>query len=128
MCNIYYEIEEEVEDVWYILKNVVQSIIIDAADKIIKEIKRIDSIDINIDNDNWNEYVDYVLKNIVDYDGSLKDNKYNSIDTILNAQAAEEIKNDKIVSLINNELDEVADESTETFKITAKVFFSDLDQ
>jgi len=91
--------------------------------KYINEIK----IWINIDNDNWNEYVDYVLKNIVD-DGSLKDNKYNSIDTILNAKAAEEIKNDKIASLINNELNEVANESTETFEITAKVFFSDLDQ
>lgn len=126
MSNISNNIEEEIYDASYILADVIQSIIIHASDKVLKEIKRIDNID--IDKDNTNEYVDYVLKNIIDeYCGELSDTKYNSIDAILNAQAAEDIKNDKIASLINDELEEESNCSTETFEITAKVYFSDLD-
>lgn len=102
------------------------SIIINAADKVIDEIKRIDNID--IDKDNEDEYVNYVLNNIIDdYDGKLLDDKYKSIDTILNAQLAEDLKGDIIADLINAELEEIADDYTETYEITANVFFSDLD-
>lgn len=124
--NISNTIEEEIYDGSSIVADVIRHVIIDAADKVIEEIKRIDNID--IDKDNKDEYVDYVLKNIIDeYYGELSDNKYESIDAILNAQAAEDIKNDELASLINDKLEEGADCDTESFEITAKVYFSDLD-
>lgn len=124
--HIHNEIETEVPDGSIIIHDIMPSIIINAADKVIDEIKRIDNID--IDKDNEDEYVNYVLNNIIDdYDGELLDDKYKSIDTILNTQLAEDLKGDIIADLINAELEEIADDYTETYEITANVFFSDLD-
>lgn len=128
--NILHKIEEELSDGTDMLREVVQYILASAADKVIKEIKRIDNIDIDKDNkdDYRDEYIDYVLKNIIDdWTYAVKDNKYKSIETILNAQMTEDINKGEIATLINDELAEEAECSTETFEITAKVFFSDLD-
>ena len=125
--NIRDKIAEELSDPFFVLDDVIRSIIINASDKVLKEIKRIDNIDIEIDNSNWDEYVNYVLENIIDNEGSLINTKYASIETILNAQAAEDIKDDTIASIINDELEEESRCSTESFEITAKVYFSDLD-
>ena len=125
ISNISDKIKEELDDVYYILNDVIRSIIISASDKVIEEIKLIDNID--IDKDNKNEYVHYVFENIIDDYGELLDNKYKSIDAILNVQAAEDIKNGNIASFINDKLEDESKASTETLEITAKVFFSDLD-
>lgn len=123
MRNIQREVEEEVEDGSYITDDAVKYIIEDAADKIIEEIKHIDNIDIDKD-----KCVDYVLENILDHwHYSIEDNKYKSIDTILNAQAAEEIKNGELEEAINDMLNEIASDYKTEQEITAKVFFSDLD-
>ena len=123
MHNILYEIEQEVDDGYSILEKVAEFIIVRAADKVVEEIKRIDNVD--IDKDNKNKYVDYVLENILNDSYSITNAKYKSIDTILNNQATEDIKNDKIASLIDDELDERSE--YEEQEITAKVFFADLD-
>lgn len=74
------------------------------------------------------KYVEYVLENILDdSDYSVKNNKYKSIDTILNAQAAEKIKNGELDEVINDILSDIAEDYKVKHKITAKVFFSDLD-
>ena len=123
MHNILYEIEQEVDDGYSILEKVAEFIIVRATDKVVEEIKRIDNVDIG--KDNKNKYVDYVLENILNDSYSITNAKYKSIDTILNNQATEDIKNDKIASLIDDELDECSE--YEEQEITAKVFFADLD-
>ena len=123
MNYIRHEVEEEVEDGYYIVHDVVKYLIEDASDKIIAEIKHIDNIDIDKD-----KCVDYVLENILDdSEYWVRDDKYMSIDTILNAQAAEEIKNGELAEAINDLLDDTAEDSIVKHEITAKVFFSDLD-
>lgn len=126
MSYIRHEIEEEIEDGYYIVHDAVKYLIEDAADKVIEEIKHIDNID--IDKTNMNDYIDYVLTNIIDDSAYwVRDDKYKSIDAILNAQAAEEIKNGELAEAINDLLDDAAEDSTVKHEITAKVFFSDLD-
>ena len=98
----------------------------ETADKIIEELKHIDNI--NINKDNMHKFVDYVLENILDdSDYSIKDNKYKSIDTILNTHAAEELKNGGLAEVINDMLNDIAEDYKVEHEITAKVFFSDLD-
>ena len=123
MYNVRREVEEEVEDGYYIINDTVKYIIEEASDKIIEELKRIDNIDINNA-----KFADYILENILNYsDYSIKNDKYKSIDTILNNQTAEEIKNGELDEVINDILSDIAEDYTESHKITAKVFFSDLD-
>ena len=124
MYNVLREVEEEVEDGYYIINDTVKYIIEEASDKIIEELKRID----NIDDINNAKFADYILENILnDSDYSIKNDKYKSIDAILNNQAAEEIKNGELDEVINDILSDIAEDCSETYKITAKVFFSDLD-
>lgn len=126
MYNVRREVEEEVDDGYYIVHNVVYYLIEETSDKIIEELKRIDNIDIN--KDNMRKYVEYVLENILDdSDYSVKDDKYKSIDTILNTHAAEELKNGELAEVINDMLSDIAEDYKVEHKITAKVFFSDLD-
>ena len=122
MYNVRREVEEEVEDGYYIINDTVKYIIEEASDKIIEELKRIDNIDINNA-----KFADYILENILDRHYSIKNDKYKSIDTILNNQAAEEIKNGELDEVINDILSDIAEDYSEAYKITAKVFFSDLD-
>lgn len=123
MYNVRREVEEEVEDGYYIVLDTVKYLIEEASTKIIEELKRIDNIDINNA-----KFADYILENILnDLDYSIKNDKYKSIDAILNAQAAEEIKNGELDEVINDILSDIAEDYRETYKITAKVFFSDLD-
>ena len=123
MYNVRREVEEEVDDGYYIIQDTVKYIIEEASDKIIEELKHIDNIDINNA-----KFADYILENILnDSDYSIKNDKYKSIDAILNAQAAEEIKNGELDEVINDILSNIAEDYRETYKITAKVFFSDLD-
>ena len=124
MHNILDKLDKKLLD-YGVFKEVVLSVIINSVDKVAEEIKRIDNVDIN--KDNKNEYEDYVFKNIVNESGLLVDNKYTSIDKILNTQAAKDIKNGKISEVISNELNDIADSFPDTRKITAKVFFSFLD-
>ena len=121
--NVRREVEEEVEDGYYIVHDAVKYLIEEASDKIIEELKRIDNIDINNA-----KFADYILENILnDSDYSIKNDKYKSIDTILNNQVAEEIKNGELDEVINDILSDIAEDYSEAYKITAKVFFSDLD-
>ena len=121
--NVRREVEEEVEDGYYIVHDAVKYLIEEASDKIIEELKRIDNIDINNA-----KFADYILENILnDSDYSIKNDKYKSIDVILNDQAAEEIKNGELDEVINDILSDIAEDYSEAYKITAKVFFSDLD-
>ena len=123
MYNVRREVEEEVEDGYYIINDTVKYIIEEASDKIIEELKRIDNIDINNA-----KFADYILENILNNsDYSIKNDKYKSIDVILNDQAAKEIKNGELDEVINDILSDIAEDCSETYKITAKVFFSDLD-
>ena len=122
MYNVRREVEEEVEDGYYIINDTVKYIIEEASDKIIEELKCIDNIDINNA-----KFADYILENILDRHYSIKNDKYKSIDTILNNQAAEEIKNGELDEVINDILSDIAEDYSEAYKITAKVFFSDLD-
>ena len=122
--NVRREVEEEVEDGYYIINDTVKYIIEEASDKIIEELKRID----NIDDINNAKFADYILENILNNsDYSIKNDKYKSIDVILNDQAAKEIKNGELDEVINDILSDIAEDCSETYKITAKVFFSDLD-
>ena len=124
MYNVRREVEEEVEDGYYIINDTVKYIIEEASDKIIEELKRID----NIDDINNAKFADYILENILNNsDYSIKNDKYKSIDVILNDQAAKEIKNGELDEVINDILSDIAEDCSETYKITAKVFFSDLD-
>ena len=125
MHNILNILDKEVLDGYYIVIEVVRSIVRNTIDKVIKEIKRIDNVD--IEKDNVNEYEDYVFRNIINESGMLVDNKYTSIDMIFNAQAAEGLKNGKILEVISNVLNEMGDYFPDTQDITAKVFFSFLD-
>lgn len=123
MYNVRREVEEEVDDGYYIINDTVKYIIEEASDKIIEELKRIDNIDINN-----TKFADYILENILnDSDYSIKNDKYKSIDAILNNQAAEEIKNGELDEVINDILSDIAGDSTAKYDITAKVFVSDLD-
>ena len=117
-----FYIKEEVDDGYYIVQDTVKYIIEEASDKIIEELKRIDNIDINNA-----KFADYILENILDRHYSIKNDKYKSIDAILNNQAAEEIKNGELDEVINDILSDIAEDYSEAYKITAKVFFSDLD-
>lgn len=124
MHNILDKLDENLLD-YGVFKEVVLSVIINSVDKVAEEIKRIDNV--NINKDNKNEYEDYVFRNIINESGLLVDNKYKSIDKILNAQATKDIKNGKISEVINNELNDTVDRVPDKRKITAKVFFSFLD-
>ena len=126
MYNVRREVEEEIDDGYYIVHDAVYYLIEETADKIIEELKHIDNI--NINKDNMHKFVDYVLENILDdSDYSIKDNKYKSIDTILNTHAAEELKNGGLAEVINDMLNDIAEDYKVEHEITAKVFFSDLD-
>lgn len=119
-----YEIDMDIEDEQgnFVLDSVVHSIIINAKDKIIKEIERIDNIEL----DEFNKFYikDYLSKNNILDHYAVKDDKYKSIDAILLAQTAEDIKNGKIADVINYEYGVT---SYEECDVTAKVYFSDLD-
>ena len=117
--NLHDAIEDEIEDGSDIINKFTKFVIKESADKVIEEIKHID--DVNLDKD---EYVNYMLDNIIDSDGELLDDKYKSIDAILIAKIYE--KPDEFDKLINDGITEVLASREDKYDVTAKVYFSDL--
>ena len=113
------DINDEIDDGSDIIDKFTKFVLKESADKVIKEIKHIDGVDLDKD-----KYVNYVLDNIIDSDGELLDDKYKSIDTILIAKIYE--KPDEFDKLINDGIVEVLASREDKYDVTAKVYFSDL--
>ena len=113
------EIEDEIDDGSDIIDKFTKFVLKESADKVIEEIKHIDNVDLNKD-----EYVNYILDNIIDSDGELLDDKYKSIDKILIDKIYE--KPDEFDKLINDGIAEVLAGREDKYDVTAKVYFSDL--
>ena len=122
--NIKKLYEHSVYDESAVTEDLIQCIILEMnTDKFIKAIKQIDNEELNKDN-----VYEYLIENVIDqFDGCIEHEKYKEIDLILLSELKKLINNNTLNNILNDILAEYSDNSNESYDVTAKVFFSNLD-